>query len=687
MIIPSFAPLTGDVPHIEILNRMESFYSQSYTINQTWWAEADLDVQYYSGCQNMINNLYGNAPYGNKKQFYFNRIRRIVQSIEGHQRLNRKSSIVSPVENGDAETADQFTKIMFWLYNREGVLETISDTFHGSLISGLNLIEVWMDYRSDPISGDLKFNNCPFNSILMDPYWKKQDLSDCNNIWRRSYITKREAISLMPDQTEVILSLIGTDSGPGRDGRFQYMAEAYNNLGMRDLVTYDEFYFRDFRTQKLMVDRQTGEKYEWRSTDKNDQLKRFLAMNPNVELIEQEIPTVNLAIVVQGRVMYCGAQPSGLDCYPFVPVYAYYEPQMPYMEYRLQSAVRGLRDPQFLYNRHMVNMLDIEESQINSGWKYKENSLVNPKDLFLSGNGRVLAVKSESQMSDVEKIAPAVIPASMFQLTQALGAEVEEIIGMGKESLGLAQDDVAGIVSMLRQRASQVSLQSLYDNLDRSQKLLGDIVIKLIQMNFTPGKVQNILEGERPSDQFYSKLFGTYHCVVEDGLNTSTQKQMEFAQLIKLKELGIPIPNEKLLEAATIQNKKELIDMVKAQEQQQQQMQQQQMQLQMQEAQSRIELAKARTVADQGLGVERISRVEENRALADERRAQAVKDQDIGLLNLVKALKEIETIDLNQLEKLITLANSMKAIENSNAAAPIQNGMEAQAIQPGINVQ
>src|SRR5208337_4317270 len=549
---------------------------------------------------------------------------------------------------------DQFTKIMFNLNNREGILETVSDSFHGSLISGMNLMEVWIDYRSDPISGDIKVTNCPFNSFLMDPYWKKQDLSDCNNIWRRSYLTKREAISLMPERTDEILHLIGTDSGPGRDGRFQYQAEAYNNLGMRDLVTYDEFYFRDFRNQRLIADTKTGEKFEWKSSDKDEQLKRFLSMHPTLTLIEQEIPTVNLAIVVQGRVMYAGPQPNGLDVYPFIPVYAYYEPQMPYMEYRLQGIVRGLRDPQFLYNRHLVNMLDIEESQINAGWKYKENALVNPKDLFLSGNGKVLALKAEAQMTDVEKIQPASVPAAMIQLTQMLSQEVEEVLGMGKEALGMAQDDVAGIVSMLRQRASMVSLQSLMDNLDRSQKLMGDVIIKLIQNNYTPGKVKNILGGKEPTPEFYNKVFGTYHCVVEDGLNTSTQKQMEFAQLLKLRELGIPIPNDKLLEAATIQNKKELIDAVRAQEQQQQQMQQMQMQSQMQEAQARTELAKARAVADQGLGIERISRVEENKALADERRAQATKDDDIALLNLVKALKEIETVDLNQLERLIS---------------------------------
>jgi hypothetical protein len=129
---------------------------------------------------------------------------------------------------------------------------------------------------------------------------------------------------------------------------------------------------------------------------------------------------------------------------------------------------------------------------------------------------------------------------------------------------------------------------------------------------------------------------------------------------MELRAAGVPIPNNVLLEAATIQNKKELLDQISQQETQQMQMQQQQMQAQMAEMQARTELAKARTIADEGLGIERISRVEENKALAEERRAEARKDDEIGLLNLVKALKEIETLDLNHLQQLITLANQLK---------------------------
>src|SRR3546814_12777941 len=113
---------------------------------------------------------------------------------------------------------------------------------------------------------------------------------------------------------------------------------------------------------------------------------------------------------------------------------------------------------------------------------------------------------------------------------------------------------------MLRQGAGLTTLQVLFDQLDQSQKLLGDIVLEVIQNTFTPGKVKNILEGEEPLPQFYNKAFGKYHAVIEEGLNTATQKQMNFAQLLELRQDEIQIPDDILLEASTIKNKKKLFD-------------------------------------------------------------------------------------------------------------------------------
>src|SRR5665213_106450 len=97
--------------------------------------------------------------------------------------------------------------------------------------------------------------------------------------------------------------------------------------------------------------------------------------------------------------------------------------------------------------------------------------------------------------------------------------------------------------------------------------------------------------------------------------------------------------------------------------QQKQQMEQMQIQSQMQQQQAQTQLYKARAVADQGLGLERVSRVEENKALAIERQAQARKDDEIGFLNLVKALKEIDGADLEHIERLLIMSNTLKMDE------------------------
>lgn len=674
-LFPNLAPQYYDDSDRSVLVRMENFYTDAITMNQMYWAEADTDTRFYVGDQTVWNDIYGNVPINNRRQFNFNRIRRVVEMAGGHQRRNRKSTIVVPVENSDSETADQFTKILMWNDQQEGVGEIISDAFTGALITGMNLLQVWMDYREDPINGNMKVSNCSYNSFVIDPYFKKQDLSDCNAIWKRTFLTRSQVSSLLPDQEEKLAGIYGMGS---KDGKFQFMPESYN-YSMKNLLTYDEFYYRDYRNQKMVADSRTGETLEW--TGDEDMLKQYLAAYPEVTVINQIIPTVKLAIVVQGRVMYDGPNPMGIDDYPFVPVLGYYTPELPYFQYRVQGMVRGLRDAQYLYNRRKVIELDILESQVNSGYFAEENSVVDPGSLYKTGQGQVIWLKEGKQVGvHVNQIQPSNVSPSMFQLSEQLGREVMEISGVNEELLGSASDDKAGILSMLRQGAGLTTLQRLFDQLDFSQKLLGKLRIKLIQNNFTPGKVQRIIENE-PSEQFFNKNFGTYDAAVEEGFNTSTQRQMQFAQLLQLRESGVPVPSQVLVEAATVQNKKQLVEAIQQIEQQQQQMQQYQAQSAMQEQQATIQMAQARAQSDKAMAVERVSRVQENQQLAQERKAEASKDNMQAILNFVKAAKELEGMDLDNLAKLLEMSSAMG--QSQEMAQPSPSVMDQLSLLQG----
>jgi len=657
-INPPLVPDNYREENRDILARKESFYTSSLTVNQAFWADADLDNRFECGDQSVFFDVYGYVPITRRKPFTFNRIRRIINMITGYQRRNRKSTIAVPVENASQKTADQYSKIFMWQSQEDGTLETISSAFHTACVSGLSLLQLYPDFRTDPVSGDLRVRLRHYNSFVIDPYFRKPDLSDCNGLMTRTFLTKREVVSLLPDKTDEILGLYGSEGG-ARDGKFNFMPESYD-WSSKTLLTYDEYYYRDFRRQKLLIDTVTGEAMEW-TKDDPERLEMFLATYPNVTEVEQTIPTVRLAIFVQNKCLYDGPQPLGTDSYPFVPVFAYFNPQIPYYNLRVQSVVRSLRDSQYLYNRRKNIELDILESQINSGWLYKADNLVNPNDVYQQvGQGKGIAVKREANIADsLQQIPAPNIPPSMIELSRGLAQEIQEISGISDELLGMADDTKAGILAMVRQGAGLTTLQGLFDQLDFAQKLLGKRMLEAIAVNWTPGKVKRII-GEEPSPHFYNKEFGKYDAFVEEGLNTTTQRQMQFAQLLHLREVGVPIPDDLLLKSSTLQGKDELIEAVMANQQSQQQAAQAQAQIEQEQLKAQTEMAYSRAAADKGLAVERASRVGENQALAVERRAEAEKDRELGFLNLVKAVKELQDMDINQLDKLIKLSQAMK---------------------------
>ncbi|HEY5268697.1 MAG TPA: hypothetical protein VII94_06295 [Candidatus Saccharimonadales bacterium] len=654
--------ISMDGGYSAIKKKIDADYTANQSIWQIYWTEATIDTRLEAGDTSLMAELNTTMPNSNKGSFYFNRVRPLCNMVSGYQRRNRKSTIVVPLENGDQATSDQLTKVILSIYKREGVYETISEAFHqGGCIAGLNLLHVYMDYRNDPVSGDLKVDNCSYNSFFIDPYFRKPDLSDCSFVWRRSYLSHSAAAALMPDRYEEIMSLPGNPTGTGRDGRFQYMPESFGQT-QQNRLAYDEYYYRDYRKQKLLVDKTTGETFE--ITNQSDfDVNTFLEHYPQVTVIEQDIPTVRMAIMIQDKVFYDGPNSLNIDVYPFVPVLGYYNPMMPYFYSRIQGICRSLRDPQILFNRRVILSADAAESVVNSGWIFKENAVVDVKHLFQTGQGRIIPLKEEAAMTDIQQITPPSIPQYFFQLQDTFSKEMNLVSGINEELMGSALDDKAGILSALRQGAGLTTLQPLFDRLDYSQNLLGELVMKVVQLNYTPGKIKNLLEGQEPAPLFYNKSFGKYHCMVEMGFNTESQKQMQFAQLMQLKELGVPIPDSSLLDAATIQNKDKIIQQMEQQQQQQEQMQQMQMQSQMEEAQSRIKLAEARAIADEGLGFERISRVDENKALGVERRAKAVADDNMALLNFVKAMKEIENIDITHLQQIVSIQQMIKQQE------------------------
>ena len=123
--------------------------------------------------------------------------------------------------------------------------------------------------------------------------------------------------------------------------------------------------------------------------------------------------------------------------YPFVLSLGFFDPEYgDDSKYKIQSVSRITRDPTTETNKRRSQMLDIIESQINSGWIARVGKVVNKDELYQSGQGPVIWVDEQTAVplgQIVEKIPPAQIPQGMFQLTELFDADGEHLGEKGHE--------------------------------------------------------------------------------------------------------------------------------------------------------------------------------------------------------------------------------------------------------------
>ncbi|WP_141565611.1 portal protein, partial [Anaplasma marginale] len=175
---------------------------------------------------------------------------------------------------------------------------------------------------------------------------------------------------------------------------------------------------------------------------------------------------------------------------------------------------RSIRDIQFLYNRRKRTELDIVESRGTSTLKIMQGTLVDDRQAFQTGQGRALFVKRDAPMgmAGIEPLPPPQVGADMIQLANQLKDEMTSIPGISEELMGTASDDIAGILSLLRQGAGLTTLRSLFDNVDFSQTLLTRTTLQLMQKHWQPSKIRRILNIE-PTQEFKSKAFAKYDAI------------------------------------------------------------------------------------------------------------------------------------------------------------------------------
>ena len=521
-----------------------------------------------------------------------------------------------------------------------------------------------MDKTSDIISGDIRKRYIDMRSTLFDPYFRQRDMSDCRFWWLRTFFDRYEAATLYHELADDILSL---PKGTYRDDKFYYMPEVYQ-IQFPNLIAFDEYWYLTSRKATYVIDRKTEECHEWTGDEEQlrDVMRRKYKGQDGLEQEGRKLfyvekrarPTVRRSIIINDRLLIDEANPYGIDRYPVTACLGYFSPDSPYYAYKFRGVSRDMRDAQYLFNRMKVNDLDQVEAQ-QMGIKMEKGALVTPDDALNQGNGRVLTTQV-GKFDKVEKLHIDPPAPTLLQMEEMLKDVAQYISGVTPEMMGQEIDDKAGIITMIRQSASITRLQPLFDQFDEFQRLDGDLTIEMAQQNYTYGKVQQII-GEEPTQEFDNKLFFKYGCKVVPGVLTETQQQLEAQQLMYAREtLGIPVSSKRILNSMILQNKDELIQEIEQTEKQQMQMAQQKAQLEMQQMQVDNETKLSYARSQDGLAQERKAKIHTDVAIAQEKIRRSKEEEAGAILNFVKAIKEIQSMDIDQIARSAEVIMALK---------------------------
>lgn len=568
--------------------------------------------------------------------------------ITGYQRQHRKSINYIPSEGADPNTTDQYTRIITHVSNTEGIHEQFSKACELATISGMVLLQPYLDFSEDAAQGSIKLKIWEYNSFLVDPYFRSPDMSDAQFIWCQEYISKKEAEDRFPDKLQNIAPMAGT---PQRYGSFYFLPENYN-MARNDLMVLSYVWYKWKKKKKRLYSKTRNQFFDFAGGD--GQLEQILYNIPDMEEVTVEVPCWKLAVVLNEQLMFQGDNPLGDFGSPTIPVFWNYEPHINYYDLRVRGLIRTMRDPQFLMNFKIITNNDIAAATINAGWKRKIGAVANEDNLKRSGQGWDVIINEGYELVDCEKIIPSAVPESDLALAQQMEDLIFKTSGINMENWA-GQDDkqISSLTMLMKQAANLMVFQKYFDQWDYSLKLLGDKMLSIVLNNWNATKV-GLLIGEEPSPHFYSKIFAKYQVIVEEGLLTPTQKNFQAQQMLEINErFGREVlPPSMIIKDMNIQGKAEIMQFLQQQEQQQQQIQQEQMMVQhnvedakikelYSKAAANIATAKeraGRAEADVGLFEERLSEITHNRAMATKAKMEALEK----LMNVVSMYGQMQ---------------------------------------------
>lgn len=508
----------------------------------------------------------------------FNIIESLVRALEGMQCALRNDVKFLPL--GDADVHSARVMDMIWLHlqnqNMFDFLET--DVYKKGLIMGRAFYDVRVDYDEEHI-GHVKITSPRSQDVILDPTIESYDPCDWPRVFRRRFVSYNDVAHMYGKEKAQHLKHNAIPDWYDYEDRF--MAQQMGQLPYyRHTMPADDKSIRGhllleqqyhvYKMKDVFVDLDTGDISEIPENWGHNKISRVIEQTPGLGTMRKEMKTVRWTVTSEGEVMH--DEDSPYDTFTIVP----YFPS--FIDGVTMGAVSSLLDPQQLYNKVSSQELHIINTTANSGYKVKRGALLNMSIEEAEQVGSRSGVIFElDDIGNLEKIQPNQVPQGHDRISFKADQIMRNIAGVSDQGRGFAREDVAGKSILANQAAQEINSAGWLNNLHRSKQLLARKVLSCVQTFYTETRVIKINRGSafkpvmeettinQPTEEgtlLNDVTRGRYTSALIPSPSRTTMSESDFKMLLQMRELGVGIPDDLLLELSPASNKARIIDLL-----------------------------------------------------------------------------------------------------------------------------
>lgn len=509
-----------------------------------------------------------------------NKIISTLGTLFGEQIYNRSETIFRPSSGATPELAEIMTKVFKQVSQNNQLPWVRSELFADGVIRSRGFVDIRLDF-TDSMVGEITIDNLNSKNVVIDPDAEEYDPDSWNDVFITKWVTPQDvAVLYNQDDAEYLKQKDGSAFPYGYDS-IERVRDRFGGVlplagyygvhephGVRRNVRLLERQYRRLDKQEHFVDIQTGDMRPIpNSWDRNRISLVLEKAGGRVSTTKKLVKRIRWVVTADNVVLHDDWSPYK----HFTTV-----PYFPYFRYgRTVGLVENLLGPQEMLNKISSQELHVVNTTANSGWKIKAGALKNMSIEELEQKGATTGLVLElDETTSAEKIQPNNTPQGLDRLSYKAEEHIKAISNISDSMQGFDREDVAAKAIQAKQSRGSINMTKVMDNLERTDFLIARNVLDLVQEFYTEPRILNITHddllmqsetlevntvSEETGELTNDLTIGEYDIIITSTPYRATLEDSQFEQAIAMKEAGVAIPDDVLIENSRLQRKSEIL--------------------------------------------------------------------------------------------------------------------------------